>query len=173
MFKNDYGAVIEKWKVDLIISRARRLGFRRQDLEDAQQQIVIALLAFEFDAERSNGATEETAVTALIDHQLLTLRRTRERYGRRVSGTDDELRDDNALAMECLEAKHLIAANDVETVMARLSPVARQVCSALADGLSLNEISQRLGVGWHTVERQVRGIRQCFEQLGIDDAVLA
>lgn len=173
MFKNDYGAVIEKWKAELIVSRARRLGFRRQDLEDAQQQIVIALLAFEFDPERSNGATEETAITALIDHQLLTLRRTRERYGRRVSGNVGDLRDDTALARECLAAKHLVAANDVETVMARLSPVARQVCSALADGLSLNEIAQRLGVGWHTVERQVRSIRQCFEQLGIYDAFLA
>ncbi len=75
MFKNNYASVIEKWKVDLIVSRARRLGFRRQDLDDAQQQIVVELLSFEFDPTRSNGATEETAVTALIDHQLLSLRR--------------------------------------------------------------------------------------------------
>ena len=57
--------------------------------------------------------------------------------------------------------------------MAQLSPAARQVCSSLANGLSLNEISQRQGVGWHTVERQIRGIRHRFEELGIDDPVLA
>ena len=173
MFKNDYGVVIEKWKVDLIVSRARRFGFRRQDLEDAQQQIVWVLLGFEFDPARSNGATEETVVTALIDNQLLTLRRTRQRYQRHVSGNDGDLSDDNALATECLAAKQFTAASDVATVMAHLSPAARQVCSSLANGFSLNEISQQQGVGWHTVERQIRGIRHRFEELGIDDPVLA
>jgi DNA-directed RNA polymerase specialized sigma24 family protein len=172
VFKNDYGAVIEKWKVDLIVLRARRLGFRRQDLEDAQQQIVVALLAFTFDPQRSNGATEETAVTALIDHQLLALRRARERYASRVSGSDEDLRNDQVLAVDCDQAKHSFVASDVETAMAGMSPAAREVCNSLADGLSLNEISRQMGVGWHTVERQVRSIRQCFEQVGIHDALV-
>ena len=173
MFKNDYGPVIEKWKVDLIMARAKRLGFRRQDLEDAQQQIVVELLEFEFDPARSNGATEETAITSLIDHQLLTLRRSRNRYAERVSTGSDAISDDESLADVCHDHERVVTNADVATAMSRLSPFAQQICSALGDGLSVNEIAQRLGVGWHTVERQVHAIRECFERLGIDDAIPA
>lgn len=173
MFKNDYGPLIEKWKIDLIVSRAKRLGFRRQDLEDAQQQIVIELLEFAFDPARSNGATEETAVTALIDHQLLTLRRSRARYAERVTASDDQWGSDESLIADDSIQEQVATNTDIATGIAQLSPLARQICEALSDGLSVNETAQRLGVGWHTVERQVRSIRECFRRLGIDDGIPA
>jgi hypothetical protein len=75
MFQNDYGEVVEKWKVALILRRAIRMGFRRHDLEDVQQQVVVELLAFTFDPAKSNGASETTVITALIDNTLKTIRR--------------------------------------------------------------------------------------------------
>ena len=39
------------------------MGFRRQDLDDVQQQVSIALLQFNFDEARSNGASERTTTT--------------------------------------------------------------------------------------------------------------
>jgi hypothetical protein len=52
------------------------MGFRRQDLDDVQQQVSIALLQFNFDEARSNGASERTAITAVIDRQLRKIRRS-------------------------------------------------------------------------------------------------
>ncbi len=168
MFQNDYARVIEKWKVDLIVSRARRLGFRRQDLEDAQQSIVLTLLAFRFDASKTNGATESTVVTSVIDHQLFNLQRRRNRCARRIIECDKDIGENSAVATAWLDGPRIAARTDIAVANSRLSPIARQICAFLADGLSLNEIARELGVGWHTVNRHVQNIRQCFEQLGLD-----
>ncbi|MHB8973300.1 MAG: helix-turn-helix transcriptional regulator [Pirellulaceae bacterium] len=171
MYCNDYAGAVEKWKVDLIVSRAKRLGFRPEDLEDAQQQIVLTLLSFEFDAERSNGASERTVVTSIIDHQLLALLRARRRYENRVTNNDDIRGDDPSLAREWLAGYQLTMASDVKAAMSRLSPTARQVCALLADGLSFHQVAIRLGIGWHTVHVHVRNIRRCFERLDVDHRV--
>ena len=68
--KNDYGQLVEKWKAELILKRATRAGFRADELEDVQQDIIQAVLNFEFVSHKSNGAKERTALTALIDKQL-------------------------------------------------------------------------------------------------------
>jgi transposase len=36
----------------------------------------------------------------------------------------------------------------------------------------VNEIAQQLGVGWHTIDRHVRAVRQRLEQLGLRPAPL-
>lgn len=69
MFDNSYDGVLDDWKLKLITRRARRMGFRDFELDDAQQQTVLALLHFRFDPARANGACESTAVTAVIDRQ--------------------------------------------------------------------------------------------------------
>ncbi len=171
MYRNDYAEAIEKWKVDLIVSRAKRLGFRPEDLEDAQQQIVLTLLSFEFDAERSNGASERTVVTSIIDHQLLALLRARRRYKNRVTNDDEIRSDDPSLACEWRDGYRLTMASDVNTAMSRLSPTSRQVCELLAEGHSSHQVAQRLGIGWHTVQEHIRSIRRCFERSGIDHLV--
>ncbi len=40
MSGNDYGNLIEKWKVELIERRARRLGFKDHEIPDLEQEIV-------------------------------------------------------------------------------------------------------------------------------------
>ena len=40
---NDYGGLVEPWKVALIAARARRFGFRGHELEDVQQEIIYIL----------------------------------------------------------------------------------------------------------------------------------
>lgn len=172
MFENDYGELIENWKAALIVSRAIRMGFRRHDLEDVQQQVVVALLAFEFDPAKSNGASEATAITALIDKKLKAIQRARSRYAKRVVGHTDESREEASLAATDEFSTALVAQTlDVREAVADLPPPAQQICTALADGLSINEIARALGVGWHTIRRQVAGIRGYFEFLGLDGHV--
>ena len=77
MVGNTYEEVLDDWKVRLISRRAKQRGFRGQDLDDAIQRCAIAVMGFQFDASRSNGATESTVLTAVVDRQLLALRRRR------------------------------------------------------------------------------------------------
>ncbi len=172
MYRNQYGSVIDKSKIKLIAARARRMGFRRQDIEDVQQHIAMVLMEFNYDPEKSNGASETTAITALIDHQLLSLRRSQQRYAKRVTGSENIPSDVPDALYEPVEERRMAIATDLDMAKAQLSPMAREVCESLADGQSLNEIAKRLGVGWHTIERHVESIRGCFEQFGID-AVLS
>ena len=169
MFKNDYGELIENWKAALIVSRAIRIGFRRHDLEDVQQQIVVAILDFEFDPAKSNGASEATAITALIDKQLKAIQRARARYSKRVVEHTDESREKASMSLaDRYSAGQVAQSLDVREAVADLPPPEQQICTALADGLSVNEIARALGVGWHTIRRQVCGIRGYFEFLGLD-----
>ena len=77
MRPNHYEPVLQKWQSDLIIARARRMGFRGHDLLDAQQEVALAVMLFRFDLAKSNGAAETTALTALIDRQLKTMLRAK------------------------------------------------------------------------------------------------
>jgi len=163
MFRNVYDSAVEPWKVQLIARRARRKGFLGADLEDAQQEIILDVMAFQFDPEKSNGATEVTALTALIDRRLSTLRRTRQRYEKRFARPADEEALLNGNQYE--DQGQLVI--DVRGVLEDLSPSERLLCRALADGQSIRQIAKQRGCSWHTVQRQVANIRATFEAQGL------
>lgn len=78
-------------KLDLVKSRARIMGFRRHDLEDAVQEVMLSVLEFEYDVEKSNGATETTALTTVIDRKLISLKRVNRRRAKILERATDEL----------------------------------------------------------------------------------
>jgi DNA-directed RNA polymerase specialized sigma24 family protein len=67
-------------KLALVQSRARIMGFRRHDLEDAVQEVMLSVLEFQYDPEQPNGGTETTALTTVIDRKLVSLKRVRRRH---------------------------------------------------------------------------------------------
>lgn len=171
MFTNSYGEVIEPWKVELIVRRARRWGIAGSDLDDAQQEIVLSLLDFVYDPENLNGASEVTAVTAVIDRRLAMIRRKETRHLRREERfraiavvVDEVLRvTPNAVLDE--DDRNL--AIDLKSVIEDLSPRARRVCEYLSEGRTLNEIAGLLGIDWRAVRREVDAIRLHLQQSGL------
>ena len=171
MLKNCYADIIEPWKVELIVRRARRWGIGCSDLEDVQQEIVLSLLDFVFDTEKSAGASEVTAVTAVIDRRLAMMRRRETRHLRREQRfraiavvVDEVLRvTPNALLDE--DDRNL--AIDLRTVIDELSPRARRVCEYLSEGRTLNEIAGLLSIDWRAVRREVDAIRLHLQQSGL------
>jgi RNA polymerase sigma factor (sigma-70 family) len=171
MYRNQYDSVIDKSKLAWINSRARRMGFRRQDLDDVQQQVSIALLQFNFDEARSNGASERTAITAVIDRQLRKIRRSRARHADRLSGSESLPSDITDLAAH-QNVQQVRRSSDLGIAIERLSPVAQRICKCLAEGQTINEIANAMQVSWHTVHSHVAKIRECFVDLGFDELVL-
>lgn len=171
MLKDCYADIIEPWKVELIIRRARRWGINSSDLEDVQQEIVLSLLDFVFDPQHANGASEVTAVTAVIDRRLAMIRRRETRHLRREERfralavvVDEVLRvTPNAVLDE--DDRNLTI--DLRTVIDELSPRARRVCEYLSEGRTLNEISGLLGIDWRAVRREVDAIRLHLQQSGL------
>lgn len=172
MGANQYGTVLPRWKNDLIIARAKRMGLCGPELLEAQQELVLHVAAFQHEPARSNGASKETALTAVIDRQLKALCRSRSRYDRHQQCA----RDQRAVNTRGADARsnvdqHLLAL-DVREAIARLTPREQQVCRLLGEGESVARIAEELGCGWHTVRRIIDRLRALFQGMGLDGWVI-
>ncbi len=158
---------LPRWKFNLIRARAFRRGFRGAELDDVQQEIAIEAMTFEFRPDRANGATETTALTAMIDRRLAMARRRERRYQRRLDHVRESVPRGPFTEPSC--EGRMASVLDVRAAVASLGPVDREICWALADGESIDAIARRLGCGWHTVKRRVDCLRERFCQMGLDE----
>jgi len=161
---------IERWKLELIRRRAVRCGLRSHDLADAVQEVALAVMNFTFQAERSNGASEKTALTALVDRRLAMIRRRTARYRRRFEALEwsPDASQEQAEPTEPSGEPQLDTVADTQAVVARLSPEDQQLCRLLSEGLSTAEIARRMGCGWHTIKRRMERLRAEFERMGFE-----
>lgn len=172
MYHSSYEGLIEPWKVQLIAWRARRTGLKGHDLEDALQQIVMQLIEFRYDPTKVEQATEKTALISVIDKQLAMIRRRESRHRRKLEGLKrrtllgggDQVDRQPAFSAE---ERAMSLTTDVREAIAELPPLAQNICDGLLNGDSVRQISDRLGMSWRAVHRQICGIRGYFEFIGI------
>jgi len=159
---NDYGTIIEEWKIKLIVARAQRLGFPAHELEDIQQELALLVMKFRFDPSDDRGATESTALTAMIDNQLRMIRRTRSRYQKQIEKLKAQLENDQHQQDEpCL----LIL--DVRSVMGTLTKKQRRLCGLLAAGASLRQIATTLGCGRERAGKMKNKLKDRLQNTGL------
>lgn len=158
-----------EWNTDLIVIRARRFGLHGSDVDDAIEEIILDVIGFCFDPTRSNGASERTALIALIDNRLKEQRRKHRRYDTHLRRAAAELRNVRPAASD---ASRLIRASlmaaDVCDAIQRLSPFDQAVCAGLAQDHSVNRIARELGCGWKRVATAEARIRAKFESWDLD-----
>jgi len=169
--QNDYGTLVEKWKVDLIVARAKRQGLRDHEIEDAQQDIILDILAFEYAPEKSNGAAEATVLTALIDKKLMFMKRgmaRRKKHEDRycdIQGAVGEYVD--PVLCDEGEQDHISMAMDVGAGVESLDERERIVCKALTAGKSRVSIARKLGLTRYQLDEIINGIRQRFDGMAL------
>jgi len=170
--KNDYGSVVETWKVDLIVDCARRKGFRKDELDDVLQGIILAILGFKYDPSKANGATEATALTSLINNQLAFLQRGRARRRKH----EDKYRELHGAAggkpgpvpIQPDHERRAALAKVVQQAIAGLAPKEQAVCEALLNGRSRSRTAKDLGISRYQMARIIDGIRERFETVRAD-----
>lgn len=162
--QNSYAGVLEDWKVELISKRAKKKGFRGQDLLDAQQQIVFHLLKHPVDVDQLRTASEATMLAVIVDSQLAMLRRTETRHRRRVEDSLNQQGPNEALPSM---ANQCDLSLDVTDAVSELSGIEQTICHELAGGHSVNETATRLGLAWHTIRRHIKRVREHFERVGL------
>jgi len=155
-----YDGVIEEWKVDLIVSRAKLLGFRKHELPDAMQEAVLELLRFEYDPDHENRAKESTVLTTVIDNRLRKVRRSAMRYNGHVERASYGVSE---FSREEVDERGV----DVAGIVAGLTQQEQAVCQGLASGMSRRQIAKQLGCGWHTVDRIMARLREHFREVGL------
>ena len=164
---NAYGGVIECWKVELALRRIRRFGFPRHEWNDALQELVMEILCFNYDSDRANGATEATVLCSLINNQLMTMQRAKERRRRKLEEHMARLRDED---FSCLDKTPLCL--DVQEAASTLTPYERHICAGLRQGDSVRQIARNLGSTWHAVKGAILGIRARFQAMGLEGWVV-
>ncbi len=162
---------VARWKTDLIQIRARRLGFQTHELEEIQQDLLPNVVDFRFDPSKANGGTERTALTKIIDNQLIKIVRSRGRYQKMVNTVAEQTQHDKACREDLAEATGITEwdrQHDVADCLQRLDDNDRLVCEALADGEAVSQIARRLGLSWSAMESVIARIRQRFTAMGLD-----
>ena len=157
----------------MVRSRARRFGFRADELPDLEQTIVRELIKAPFDPD-APGASERTFVIAVIDRQLKKVRRDRRRDIRRVNYEAESLEeitytDMASPALIRLESHEVTL--DVRQAVAGLTPVQKDICRALAEGYSQAEIAQRTGRSKTAICEEVKRLRKTFRDLGLAEHI--
>jgi RNA polymerase sigma factor (sigma-70 family) len=128
---------------------------------DIQQELVLKLMDFQFDPEKSNGAQESTVLQVFIDNEL----KMRHRSQQRRKNHTEALRWITELS-ENPSKSHL--AIDIKNALLSLPLKQRQICIALAEGYAVIEIADLLKIYRGTVYRHIRKIRRHFQSLGLD-----
>ena len=172
MQENDYGSLIERWKVDLIRAKARRFGFRRDELPDIEQMLVLELLSVTYAPAQPDGASERTFITTIIDRRLTNIRRDRRRHCRRTSYEARSLDSDTVVAEEAgLQVHHAPDPGlclDLEQAVMGLTLPERAICQALSEGRSQTDIARGLGCNRSTICRRVASIADKLRRWGLD-----
>lgn len=160
-------------KLNLIKSRARLMGFRRHDLEDAVQEVMLAVLEFEYEPEKPNGGKEVTALTTIIDRKLISLKRGKRRYAGLIERATDRLsaeyqRCDDGPFHEDHSGDARVLSDEVTAALNGLDQESLQVARLLMEGLSTKAIAEHLDMGWHRADRIVAAIRERMVEAGLN-----
>jgi len=154
----EYEGLIDKWKIDLIKSRAKLYRFRKHELPDVLQEVVLEVLDFEYDPD--NGAKEASALTAIIDRRLAKLQRSEIRYRGHVERKGWTM---SMFSPEGVDACGI----DVRAVLAELPEQEQAICRMVAAGYTHIEIGKALGLSRKTVHRTLPRLRERFEEVGL------
>jgi RNA polymerase sigma factor (sigma-70 family) len=166
VFENRYNGVLEGWKVLLIRARARRLKFRGQDLDEAVQEVALALIDFRFDSAHPSQASEQTAIITITDRRLISLRRKQMSYQRHVLPDESPYGEDCEPVREpALLLRSNIDLSDVDDAVRALPDNMRAVAELLMDGRSLHQVAQQLCMSWNRARRIARDLQQHFQKL--------
>jgi DNA-binding NarL/FixJ family response regulator len=169
--RNSYNGVLEDWKVNLILERARRRGIRPEELDDAQQEVALALIGFRYDLAKAGGAPEIAALRAVIDRQLAFIQRGRARAKKRQERYEMRLGIHNgasrSLPVQADETPAMSLSLDVQAVVETLSPKEKAVCAEFAKGESRETTARTLGLSRYEVEMLLRFIRARFQEAGV------
>lgn len=159
---NRYDGCLEKWKVDLALERMRAYRVPRDEWPDLLQRLVVEMLQFRFDPQR--GVQESTALTRLINYQITSIIRSRQRERDRVERYWTRTNQQQRLVYEETFGLQV----DVRDALTQLSERERVVAARLMQGESRRQIAEHLGCSWRAVDRVICRIHERFESLGLE-----
>ena len=166
-----YEGVIETWKAQLALYRIQAMKFPKSDWPDLMQELVILIMGFNYDPANSKGASERTALFAVINRHLLFVMRGRkrdeenfERYLESLGVKPDGSYEGPLQYQEPESFLYL----DVQQTVQGLSEFDKRVAKELADGSRRIDIAEKFECDWKVINKSVQRIKAHFEEHGLD-----
>jgi len=157
--ENNYEKLLEPWEQRLISARARRFGFRWDELEDLEQKIVPSLVSASF---QDDGRSKRvTFLINIIDRQLRRVRRDRRRDIRRVNYEARSLEGMSEARLGSADGiDRLCMRLDVDSALSRLSAEDRFICISLRRGESEADIARLLCISAQSMSEKMRNLAE-------------
>ena len=162
-----YGEEVERWKLDLALSRIAQMGFPENQWRERLQDAVLAMMEVSYDPNDESGATEATLLYRVVTNRLIDVLRRQNRNKKPFVSLEAHIEQNGPMACPKAEQEELIL--DVRLTIADLPERHRRTCEALLRGESRAEIARRLRCGWHTVNRALPRIRVRLHALGLSE----
>jgi len=151
--------MIEDWVRETIKRKAKRMGIRGADLDDAMQDAVLAVYCnFEFNPARG---TRRAAIEKTVENLLKMHLRGQKRYRRMLERAPGQ-------QVETVPERQAEIAIDVQEVLDSLEPEDRELCESLAAGHRGNEIAAARRCHHSRIQRQIDRIRELFRKRGLE-----
>jgi len=169
MAGQEYGGLVEEWKVNMITKRAKRYGFRDDDIPDLKQRIVPEIIKADFVP--CGGAKESTFIIAIIDRQLKTVLRDRRRSVRKANYVAEIYDEQEIIDQDSFfsmgEAERTELRLDLERALTGLSAEEKEICKGLMEGDSQAELARVMGKSTSEMSRVVARLRDKLSKWGL------
>ena len=147
---SNYKGVIEEWKVALILAIAKKRGVPKDEWEDVVQELILDVKKFQYDAANEAGATEATAIAAVIERRIIDMFRSKKRE-QKMMRKFQQLREVNTDSVDAHE-ETIDLPLDVITALETLKPTEYKVCALLMKGKTSEYIAKRLKWTWRKMD---------------------
>lgn len=183
-----YGDFFEEWEVELVRNRIRR--FRRKWVclqKEGEDDLLQECLIHWYINRKSYNPLREVSrrgfMIRVVQNRLMDIVREKDADKRRVSCFSRDLPscegDFTLPFLQDSRENHISSTDftgafdlklDLNRVVQQLNPRQRQICHALGKlGLSAREVSRLLKISPNTLYREIKRIRDRFEQAGLQD----
>lgn len=148
----NYKGFIEEWKIALILAKAQKMGFAKQEWEDIVQEVVLKVKNFQNTP--NADASEATLLAAAITHWLIDMLRSQ--AGKQKSARKFQELRESITETDDLHQYETELPIDVHSAINRLQPENRQICLLFMKGLCSYQIIRQ----FHWSNRKLRAAIQ-------------
>jgi len=187
----NYKGLFERWELAITRKligefRARWRSLEQDEFEELMQECLVHWLSVRRELDPTRGAVRSAFMATVVRNKLMDLVRERESGKRKATYNSvslDELLGDEKDSLTLLDivdearlhdgddyagALGNEARADIFKAMKRLTPLQQRLCKLLGcEGLSVQDVSRKLGIPRATIYDHLKRIRKSFAELGL------
>ncbi len=187
----NYGGLFERWELAIARKlirefRTRWRSLEQDEAEELMQECLVHWLSVRSELDPARAPVRSAFMATVLRNKLTDLVRERQSGKRKAAydsiSLDEPLRDENnsPTLLDIVDQARLREGNgdasaigeearaDIFKAMEHLTPLQQRLCTMLGcEGLSVQDVSRKLGIPRSTIYGELKRIRKRFAELGL------